>query len=300
MIKKRQHYVWQHYLKTWTTKDKLWCRRGVSVFCMGTKNIALERYFYRLKEMSPADLAFVKAQVIDQQPPLVREMCEGWVQAFTEIFQYKQAFQKSGSKDEELAAKIDTSINNLEEDLHAHVERLALGHLDCLRAADISFLRDGDSFAEFCFYVAMQYMRTPTRKQLMATNLESAPFNFEASWGFLRTVLATVLGFNFNRGQDSVRLTFLESGDAGVRFITGDQPVLNTKAVNLTKGEQADELELHYPLGPNLAVQIDFKGSGGPTKVVRAASADEVAALNAMIVAEATGQLYAAEADDLK
>lgn len=298
--KRRQHYVWQHYLKAWTTDGKLWCRRESNIFRTGTTSIGVARDYYRLQEMEPNDLAFVRAVVINQLPPLPRMVCENWIPLFTDLFRYKAEFEKFGKLDPGLAQQLDASINNLEENLHAHVENSFVEHLDSLRSGDIDFLRDSEAFSTFCFFLAMQYVRTPTRRAAIIANLKDAPFNVEASWGLMRAILATALGFQLNRRDEAMRLTFLEAPDAGPRFITGDQPVLNTKAVGLDGGEQADELEFLYPLSPHLAVLIDFDGQAGPMQTRRKADHDELLRLNSMIVHESTAQLYAAERGDLE
>ena len=297
--KRRQHYVWQYYLKPWTTGEKLWCRRLSEVFQTSTKNVAVKKDYYRLDEMEEDDLRFVRRMVLEGLPPVARELGEAWVPLFTDLFRFKAEFQASGSTDTRVARQLDTSINNLEEDLHAKVEADAVSHLDSLRSREIGFLRDGDALSSFLFFLAMQYVRTPTRLAAMRANLGDAPFNLDASWGLLRTVLASAMAFQMNRQGESLRATFLGTSVEGSRFITGDQPILNTKAVGLGVGEQATELELLYPLGPSLSLLIDFRGQGGPTKLDRQEDAEEVDRLNTMVEAESAEQLYAAHEADL-
>jgi len=297
--KTRHHYVWRHYLKPWTTSGKLWCKRGGTLFQTSRTNVAVERHYYRLKEMEEKDLRFVRSVVLEGLPPVSRQVGAAWVPLFTDLFRYKAEFQSSGSTDMEAARQLDTAINNLEEDLHAKVENDALSQLESLRSGDVEFMRDGDGLSSFCFFLAMQYMRTPTRFAAMQANLSDAPFNLDAGWGLLRTILASGFAFQMNRRGEKLRATFVQASDEGIRFITGDQPVLNAKAVGLAVGEEAKDLELLYPLGPNLALFIDFEGEGGPTRLNRQGDAEEVDRLNTMVKAEAAEQLYAAEKDDL-
>ena len=46
--------------------------------------------------------------------------------------------------------------------------------------------------------------------------------------------------------------------DLGMPFITGDQPVINTYAVNAINA-QIDNVEFYYPVSPTLAILISDK-----------------------------------------
>lgn len=48
MIKKRQHYVWQHYLNAWTNEKKqIWCKQRNKIFVTSTENIGVESFLDR-------------------------------------------------------------------------------------------------------------------------------------------------------------------------------------------------------------------------------------------------------------
>jgi len=64
MIKKRKHhYVWKYYLKPWVSDDQVVCLRDHKVFKTSLENVANSRDFYRLKEMSEADIYFLKMHI---------------------------------------------------------------------------------------------------------------------------------------------------------------------------------------------------------------------------------------------
>jgi hypothetical protein len=60
-IAKKQHYVWQHYLKPWTTKGKLFCymQSAKKLLETNTKAIANETYFYKVEKLSPEDEKYI-------------------------------------------------------------------------------------------------------------------------------------------------------------------------------------------------------------------------------------------------
>ena len=39
MKKRKQHYVWEHYLQAWTIDDKIWCQMGDRRFNTSTENV---------------------------------------------------------------------------------------------------------------------------------------------------------------------------------------------------------------------------------------------------------------------
>ena len=59
-LKKHQHYVWQYYLKPWTTDNKINCLRKGKNFNTSLKNIAQERFFYRVEELGVNEIRFFK------------------------------------------------------------------------------------------------------------------------------------------------------------------------------------------------------------------------------------------------
>jgi hypothetical protein len=100
MKKRRQHYVWRHYLEAWAPHGKLWCHRlGENVFSTSTQNVAHERDFYRLCEMSEFDLLVVRKLVIEGLAPDLRKIAERWIPHFTFFFKLKRQYQDTAFAD---------------------------------------------------------------------------------------------------------------------------------------------------------------------------------------------------------
>lgn len=265
---------------------------------MSTKDAAVEKDIYRLRELRPRDLQIVRELVIDRLPPLIREACEGWIPHFTQLFESKARIEESRSPEPAIVQALETSIANLEEDLHGWVEGPAVTFLDMMKRGDFRFLENGEDSAHFWFFIAMQYMRTPARKDAVIESLKGVPdFEAEASWGLLRTVLSTAFGFNMNHRTAVV--TLLEAPSDGPSFITGDQPVVNTKAADAPAGVEPAELELYYPISPSRAVLISFREAEDPVTRRRAADRAEVDRLNGMIRRAALRQVYASTKEAL-
>jgi len=291
--KRKQHYVWEHYLSGWASGCQLWCRHGGRRFKASTNDVAQERDFYRLQEITDADLAFVERIAIAGTDPLLQPLAREWIAPFHHLFVRKREYERQGRRLPDFESRLEIAINNVEEDLHAYIESAAVPILADLRAAQVSFMGDDESAIDFVRFIAAQYTRTPTIKHASVGALRGVPgVNVEATWGLLRTIFASNMGYAFFRRRHGLRTTFLRAA-AGTEFITGDQPMVNTKAVGKAANEAATELELYYPLSPELAVLFDFDGEVRST-TERQLEADEVSAFNAMIEGRSYRQVYAA------
>ena len=61
MKKRRHHFVWQYYLKAWTVAGRIACWRNGQVFRTDPTNVAVEKDFYRLRDISERDVATISA-----------------------------------------------------------------------------------------------------------------------------------------------------------------------------------------------------------------------------------------------
>jgi hypothetical protein len=289
MKKRRQHYVWRHYLEAWALNGKLWCHHfGKNVFSTSTQNVAHERDFYRLREMSEFDLSVVRELVIKSLTLDLRKIAEGWISQFTQLFEIKRQFQDAGYVHIELA--LDEYINNLEEDILADLEQRAVPFLELLRSENSMLLFDAEESRFHTWFLAAQYFRTPTMLEKMTSALRTIPgFNVDASFGLIRTICSYNVGHALWLRRNNLHVTFFRASSSPL--ITGDQPMVNMKAINLEPGLLPQELELYYPVSPNLGVLFDF-GAPSRSVTVKLLTTEEVRVYNRMIIQKSTRQIY--------
>ncbi|MEM9090830.1 MAG: DUF4238 domain-containing protein [Cyanobacteria bacterium P01_F01_bin.53] len=290
MKKRRQHYVWRHYLEAWAPNGKLWCHRlGGNIFSTSTQNVANERDFYRLREMSEFDLSIVRKLAIEAiESDDLRKIAEGWILQFTFLFEIKHKYQEIDTP--EFKDALDEYTNNLEEDMLAALEERAIPFLESLRNEDPALLTDPEESIFHTWFLAAQYFRTPTMLERMTNVLKKIPnFNAEASFGLIRTIFSCNVGRSFWLSRNTLRLTFLRTNS--IPFITGDQPMVNMKAIDLAPSVQAEELELYYPVSPDLGVLFDFDAPSrsATTKLL---TVEEVRVYNQAIAKKSTRQIY--------
>ena len=135
MKKRRHHYVWQHYLRAWSSGSQVACIGGSQVFSANTINIAVRTDFYRLKALTSSDLFWVRRLCIDGRAPGLQKVQEGWVNFFTAMFDLRKRHEETVTRDPAVARAFEEAVNNLEEDLHASIEGRAIPHLDAIRNA---------------------------------------------------------------------------------------------------------------------------------------------------------------------
>jgi len=255
MKKRRQHYVWQHYLNPWTTDKKLWCLREGKIFPSVTNNIGHERDFYRVEELTESDIEYVRKLSVDPSVGLLKTANEGWIATFQMAFEYRKQFIGLGLPLESINEEMDVVLNNIEENFLAHIEGESIKYLDFLRSGSIEFFGVEDDKMTFCHNLCIQYLRTKNIKQSILSNMSSIPqinhINIDACWGVMKHIYATNIAFALITNPPVI--LNVAPGD---ELITGDQPVINTFAASAGKNNMPTDTEFYYPISPSIALLI--------------------------------------------
>ena len=153
--KRRQHHVWQAYLKAWSAHGQLYCLMDGKIFPTGTTTIAVEKYFYKIGRLSAADIALIRFLVIPVKGmhPITRQNHEHFLNLVTAPLLFEGVAV-------ELDDFIDTFRTNALEDYHAGIEAAFLPLLEGALAKDISFYSDDQSCITLFHFLASQHMRT--------------------------------------------------------------------------------------------------------------------------------------------
>lgn len=302
MKKRRQHYVWQHYLEAWTTNGQLYCLRNSSIFRTNTLNIGQQRDFYRLQELTPNDIVLIKLLYVNNSPLFLQPLHNQLLDEFNLAFELKREYEKSREKNEEFEKQIDITINNLEENLHCGIENMAIPFLEKVQKKDLSFYKDEQNRIEFNYFIATQYLRTNHMRQRLKQAFQDIPakyahFNFDINriWNVVTHITATNLGFSLSRPEYHINIFLLEN-NTDVPFVTGDQPLINLKS-DPKSFEVPSKLELYYPQTPEIALMFSMNDTISFSQNV---SPCEVKKLNDLMVASSQEQVYANEENVLK
>jgi|SRR6185437_15989151 len=262
MTTRRQHYVWQKYLEPWTVKKgkahQLWClRRGATTpICTETKNVGVERDFYRLVDLQEGDIDFVRNIAFGPKTnPKLRELNEGWISQFDLFLRLRRAAKEHPKASEALLKALDQQMIEYQENAYSRMETGAVEHIAALGTGDVSFFEDTNQAVEFSYFLAHQYFRTKAiRNRIRDTFPERAHKDrFHRTWPIFRYIFATNIGYSIFADRKRFKLQVL-SAAPNMEFITGDQPAVNTYGAFVPPNTPLDELELYYPVSPTRAV----------------------------------------------
>jgi hypothetical protein len=301
MKKRRHHYVWQKYLKPWEVGGQIWCRRADKSFPTSTVNIGQQRDFYRLKELTEEEIAFIRKVAIDPTTPNLRTANEEWIETFQLVFKIRRLLISQGMAPEVADELLDVPTNNLEEDLHEQIEAKAIDLIDQILRGDVSFYSQPQGRLDFSHFLAVQYMRTKRVQDSFCESFKQAPISgsirLEHCWPAMRHIFATNMGFKLFAESTIFHMVLLRN-TTPTPFITGDQPVLNTYAAGKLGKEITQETEFYYPVAPSLAILVSKRPDYQLNREV-SLKEEQVGILNRAIAETALEQVYANQEDAL-
>lgn len=256
--------------------------------------VAQQRDFYRMRDMTEEDIALIHAAFIAPMVHQVqRESAERWIEVFTQLTRARKALERFGI---DATSVLEPMYIEAEEKLHGQIERNGLPLLNKLLDSENFNLTD-DEYLVFVHYLMTQYFRTSRILANTQRGLsERFPGRVERSMGLLRHMFATTSGFTLYAERHTTMKPVLLLNKAGVPLITGDQPVINTLAVDLPDEEMVEHFEAYYPLSPQKALVVGGRDRFPRGEISERAQAQE---FNRMIAVAAERQVFGAQKADL-
>lgn len=252
--KKLHHYVPRFYLKAWAECDHVYWLRGGKILRTNVRNVGAENYFYRLRELSPNDITFIRQIAIVDSPERLKPYHERLVRFFSLPHVTRRKLEASGNGTPKLLAEVDSVITEMNENVYASIEEGFKPYLDFMLAGDLKFYSDPAACAAFFKGLAAQYLRTNQIKRARVTLGPEMLEAFQRVVNVLVHIFAINLGFSLYADRKRFRLTLLENA-TDIPFITADQPVINI-AARPEETKPPDKFELYYPLSPNKAMLL--------------------------------------------
>jgi hypothetical protein len=281
--KRRQHHVWQEYLKSWTTDGQLYCLRGGHIFRAGTSVVALERNFYKLHELNSDDLRLINRLVIENAHPFAKKIHEDFLNRII-------VPTLLAGESVELDAAIDIYRTNVLETYHAGIEASFLPILRMLLRKDIGFYATDAGCINFLHFICTQNMRTKgVKTRTIETIKEKTGQDLSRTWDIISLMLAINAGASLYLERKKRKLTVLDN-NTDVTFVTGDQPIINLHG-HRPKETAPTLLAFYYPLSPRLAAilsEVDEE----PALSAENLTAADVVSLNAKIIEASHSQVF--------
>ncbi len=296
MKKRRHHFIWQYYLTPWADEQGyVSCSRNGKVFRANRINLGVETDFYRLRDLTDADLRVLHI-VVRLSPPELQPLHRQWLAMIRAPFMVRANVSRAELSDEEANA-LEEYEANVDEDAHGGIEDAAVPLLKELRMGTAAFFAESHGFSTFMHFLSVQFLRTKRMRERFAAMLGQLPgadgADGERISPALCHILATNMTSSFIAFRPHYRLTFLEA-PADAEFITSDQPVLNRYADGLPEGQPPNEVLFYYPIGPRSAVLVgDSRSDSLPT--AKRLHAREVEDYNARVARNALTQVYGSD-----
>jgi hypothetical protein len=289
--KRRHHYVWRRYLRAWSVDEKIFASIEGKIVNPNLMGVAQERDFYRFKELTEADVAFVH-QMIDLTDSALREQHRATLNEYLRAQRLLAIAARHAGANQALDRAAAAFESNFIEDWHGSVEATGEAHLVALAKGDMTFAEDKSEWIDFCTFLATQYFRTRRqRDRVLQPGSPVATETRERTWPLLVHLMATNMAWHLLVNRDTKTLRLL-TNVAQEDFITSDQPVVNLHASPRDHKAVPMDSELFYPVTPRTAVLLGRHNLPWLSEGTEA-SAEVVDLLNEQIVAHAERQLFA-------
>lgn len=126
--KRRQHHVWQHYLKAWASDGSVHCLREGRIFSAGTTTLAVENYFYRLPELSAGDYRLINLLML-QGSERSKAFHMDFLASILGPIRFLEKKLRTARDPRGTQALLDASRTNVLENFHAGVEATFIPYL---------------------------------------------------------------------------------------------------------------------------------------------------------------------------
>jgi hypothetical protein len=249
--KHRQHHVWQYYLEPWANGGKIFGLINGKPCQPHTKNVAVERHFYRLHRLTAADLTLLKL-FIDIGQSHARGLHEDFVTALLAPRAFVEQHKEHLKNPAEMEEILLTQEINVLEDYHASIENSFAPTLRAIRKGDLSFYEDTQECISFARYMATQYMRTKGIKVGMIDIFQRKNgLDISRVWDIASLMQGVNIGCSLFLGRKRQQLMLLRNS-TDVEFVTGDQPIINLHGGDRSKAPE--QLCMYYPVDPRAAL----------------------------------------------
>jgi Protein of unknown function (DUF4238) len=284
--KAKQHYVFRRYLKPWCTNQQIALLRDGVAKMVGVADVAVQKYFYRLQQLTEEDVTLVRNTLLAPANDFVRNLAESLIQCFTLPHTVQNLIESTPALHPQVSQWIQEQIVNGEEDYHCMIEHGLIPALDDMLEGNTSFYFDPKTCYEFLYAVCVQYFRTKKmRAAIGAVNSPLPGSDMNRVRNLFTLISAMRVADSLFQERTEHKIVILKN-ETAVPFVTGDQPIINLHA---TRGQGIpQELEFYYPLSPVRAMTLIRVG----TDVAESADENRVNTLNELIVKNSHEQVF--------
>ncbi|MPX97881.1 DUF4238 domain-containing protein [Salinivibrio sp. VYel6] len=258
-IKRKHHYVWAKYMKEWSSngRDVFYnTKNRKTVQKDSVRGLNMEKDFYMITPLSKEQVGVIKT--ISKLNPALHEQHMEELSSFLAMQVYIESKTRINPDEKENNKTWNKWQSNQMENFHAHYENKALPIITRLKKTDLSILESKENSLNFMIFLGLQHMRTKKIKDTIKNIKNKEHFkDIEKCWWFLSYMLGKNIGTSLFSKMNLDNHSLLVN-TSSTPFITSDQPVINShnSVCGKMKEPQEEELDLYYPLSPDLAYII--------------------------------------------
>lgn len=252
--KKHEHYAWEKYLAAWSSEEQVYCLQQGDVVKAHLRNVAQDKYFYKLNPVSSHDLEWLSNQI--QVPSAELRQNHDFL---LEILAEQHPLRLEHAVGHELMGDCLPGTTDpampLSEQIHAVIESMSSRHLDALLDDNLKLIRSKKGLIEFVYHLATEYFRTRGNNGKLTVDISThdAPENHVNCANLLPHLLAANLCHNLHQHAEKYRLLTVNN-QSNIDFLTGDQPVINMLTAREYDHLYQGKLVLYYPISPRKAI----------------------------------------------
>jgi hypothetical protein len=212
-------------------------------------NIGQERDFYAVKDITDKEIEYISA-ITKKRHGGVLDEHNSW---FVDLYKNVSALHDT----KEASDEIKKLLIQFEEDLMSVIEADGIAYLELLLAGNSAFFNKEKHRAKFCYFLMIQFVRTKRMSEkitnALRNHLSEKSINIDNIWAVEKYIDAGHMALSLS--LDKQYKIYLLNNATEEPFITGDQPIFNTKAIGL--GDKVPtEIEFYYPISPSVAVVV--------------------------------------------
>lgn len=263
-IKRKNHYIWAHYLKGWSINDQdVYHRAKKGVIASSVKGLGREIDFYKMRPLEADDIHFIKQWISITDEPIRK-----FHNSFLEKMIAFSCVHKLLAGDEHQVERA-VLVHNTIEDIHTTVEGDVCPIIDALRAGDLSILDGEAALNNFLSYIGHQFARTRHSRNSWnnSASLLGADYQrlIQRNWWFFGVLVGVNVGYNIARHYRLKKIVWMVN-ETDVSFLTSDNPVINVHPSIRDKQlseEGSYRTDLYFPISPKLAYMINDSDTYG-------------------------------------
>jgi len=250
---KKQHYVFQGYLKPWAEDDLIYCLREGKIFQTNLNGVACERFFYEIQTLTPHETEVVINLFSDHPSQSLKQAQKDFLSMYSQPLILRSELDANAPQ--RIREALDRIIREGEESLHQKIEDELLVFIRRMLAGDTGFYSDNEQAAKFLHAICVQYTRTKQIREA-TTKLTGTTFrgcDVRRMMSVLAPLMAMAVAQSLYVDKEQFVLVLLEN-ETDTPFITADQPIINLH--HLLNGKPPLKFELYYPLSPTKAMLL--------------------------------------------